>query len=113
MWRPVAAPGCVWPGAEPRQGAIRRRGRVAALRCARSRRHGRGGGTAGPRDSSGAWRLQLARRRPERRKATEVVLTLSICPMCIGARAPFMLAVVRFINPPLVGSFVHSCKYEE
>ncbi|KAJ1106234.1 hypothetical protein NDU88_003637 [Pleurodeles waltl] len=30
------------------------------------------GGTAGCRDSSGAWRLQLARRRPEWRKATEV-----------------------------------------
>ncbi|KAJ1164065.1 hypothetical protein NDU88_004512 [Pleurodeles waltl] len=49
---------------------------------ARSRWRGRGGGAAGPRDSSGAWRLQLVRRRPERRKATEVKPlrgTLEVC----------------------------------
>ncbi|KAJ1160088.1 hypothetical protein NDU88_000590 [Pleurodeles waltl] len=45
-WRPVTAPGGVWPGAELRLGAIRRRGRVAALRRARSRWRCRGGGTA-------------------------------------------------------------------
>ncbi|KAJ1156911.1 hypothetical protein NDU88_009628 [Pleurodeles waltl] len=72
MWRPAADPGGVWPGAELRLGATQRCGRAAALQRAWFLRRCRGGGTAGPRDSSGAWRLRRARKRLGRRQAVVV-----------------------------------------